>query len=334
MKTIIALITVLITVLPYAPAFGGDDKTIMTVKRVDVPQIYTTVGTIRSRDEIDISSRITARVIEVRKWSGDTVKKGELLIQLDDQDLKAAKRRLEANMREAEAALNLAQTQYDRAKKLYASKAVSKSSFDQADKNLKAAKANIAALQKEIEIADTRLSYAAIKAPYDGIVAERFTNPGDMAAPSKVLMRVFDPTKLMLYASISESLVKKIKKGDEVEMYIDALHEKINGKIVEIVPSVDIHSRTFTVKIWTKDNKDLMPGMFGTFYLPIGTRKEILLPENAIIRIGQLEYADIMDNNGDVKRVMIRTVPCDYNRSKRRLVSGLNEGAKLLLQQN
>jgi len=332
MKTITTLITILITVLLYCPAFGGDHKTIMTVERVDVPQIYTTVGTIRSRDEIDISSRITARVIEVRKWSGDTVKKGELLIQLDDQDLNAAKKRLEANLREAEAALNLAQTQYDRAKKLYASQAVSKSAYDQADKNLKAAKANLTALQKDIELADTHLSYAAIKAPYDGIVAERFANPGDMAAPSKVLMRVFDPTKLMLYASISESLVKKIRKGDEVKMYIDALHEKIEGKIVEIVPAVDIHSRTFTVKIWTKDNKNLMPGMFGTFFLPIGTRREILLPENAIIRIGQLEYAEITGNNGKVKRVMIRTVPCDYDRTKRRLVSGLKEGEKLVLR--
>jgi len=327
--TVIILVMSCIFFANFAKAGRGQSNGVK-IKRVEVPLIYTTVGTIRSRDEIDLSPRITARIIEVKKWGGDTVKKGELLIKLDDEDLKAAKSRLEATVNEYKAALNLAQTRYDRAKTLYASKAVSKSSFDQAEKDLKAATANLNAVEREIELAQARLSYASIKAPFDGIVSERFANPGDMAAPSKVLMGVFDPTKLMLYASISESLAKQIHKGDEVEMYIDALKKKIKGKIVEIVPSIDEKSRTFTVKISTKENKHLMPGMFGTFYLQIGSTKEILLPEEAIIRIGQLEYANIANERGELKRVMIRTVPCHFDKTKRRVTAGLKEGMKIV----
>jgi RND family efflux transporter MFP subunit len=331
--TEVVLLTLMLFSANFADARNNQRKEIL-IKRINVPLIYTTVGTIRSRDEIALSPRITARIIEVRKWGGDSVKKGELLIKLDDQDLKAAKNRLEATMRESEAALNLAQTKYDRAKTLYSSKAVSKSSFDQAEKDLKAAKANLNALQREIELAQARLSYASIKAPFNGIVSERFANPGDMAAPSKVLMGVFDPTKLMLYASISESLAKQIHKNDEVEMYIDAVKKKIKGKIVEIVPSIDETSRTFTVKISTKENENLMPGMFGTFYLQIGSTREILIPENAIIRIGQLEYANIADKVGEKRQIMIRTVPCHFDPTKRRVTAGLKEGMTVILGNN
>ena len=332
MRYIISLICLILFFANVASAANGEPQKTVEISHIDVPLIYTTVGTIRSRDEIDLAPRITARIIEVKKWGGDTVKKGELLIKLDDEDLKAAKQKLEATMREAEAALNLAQTQYSRAKTLYASKAVSKSAFDQAEKDLKAAEANKNAVQRAIDLAQARLSYASIKAPFDGIIGERFANPGDMAAPSKVLMSVFDPTKLMLYASISESLAKKIHKGDEVEMYIDALRKRINGKIVEIVPSIDEVSRTFTVKIATKEQQNLMPGMFGTFYLQIGSRQSIILPEEAIIRIGQLEYADVVKDNGTVKRVMIRTVPCHFYKTKRRVTAGLKDGMKVLLR--
>ncbi|MDD3117688.1 MAG: efflux RND transporter periplasmic adaptor subunit [Victivallales bacterium] len=289
-----------------------------------VPVIYRAVGTVRSREEIELSPRIVSRVREVTRRSGDTIKRGEVLVRLDDADLTAARDRAAQNLAEAKAAQDRAEKNYVRQKGLLAKNIIPRKDFENAEEDWRASTARVNATEQSLKEAETALTYATITSPMDAVVAERFVDPGDLAGQSNVMLKLFDPTRLMLYVPVREGLVKAVRVGDRVQFTVAALGRNFEGEIREIVPAVETGSRTFLVKMCILgDTKGLMPGMFGVIELPLGTEPAYLVPENAITRIGQLEYLTGITADGRQHRLMVRTVPAS-EAGMRRIVSGVD----------
>lgn len=340
---------------PLPPSTLPKGKTIVVEQR-DMPVVYTSVGALHSRDEIDVSSRILARITEVKVRSGDKVRKGDVLAQLDDTDLAAvvaqAKKRIvaaEANIgaayesaNAAMAAKDLALVEQNRMRLLLAGEAISKQTFDQFDsaarqavaawnravQDEQAMAAQAAAAGEALKQAQAALAYATLISPMDGIVSERLADPGDLANPGKIIIRLFNPTRMRLEAPIRESLVKAVKLGDKVRFYVPALGKSFAGDVREIVPAVDPGSRTFMVMVCVGEAPELMPGMFGAFHLVLGTEKAVLVPAKAISRVGQLEYASMLAD-GAMRRVLVRTVP--GSDGMRKVISGLSPGMKIFV---
>ena len=301
-------------------------KTI-TVQAGELPTLYKAVGTVRSRTQIDLAPRIVARIREIKVRSGDHVAKGDLLVTLDDAELQAAVRQAAEHTRQAKAALDLAATEQDRMRKLLASASVSQQAFDQSDSALQQARAVAQAAEESGLQAQAVLGYATIASPMDGVVAERFADPGDLANPGAIILRIFDPTRLMLEVPIRESLVPRMKTGERVSFHVDALATNLLGEIREIVPAVDPGSRTFLVKACIDETAGLMPGMFGMLAIPTGTRRALVLPEKFVRRIGQLEYVRAF-LDGHPNQVLVRTVPATDGNVE--IVSGLEAGMSVL----
>ena len=282
----------------------------MDLKPTVVPDYFKTVGTVRSRDEIEISPRITARIKEVTRRSGDSIKKDEVLVKLDDADLKALRDRASEELISAQAALDRAQKDFERQKQLLANKAVSRKAYEYAEEALKTSLAKVAAAQQALKQAEANLEYATITSPMDAIVAERYVDPGDMGSPGNIMLKIFDPARLMLYVPLREGLVQSVKVGDKISFSVGALDKTYTGEVREIVPSVDPGSRTFMIKMCILgDTKQLMPGMFGTVEIKLGTKKVYIVPANAITRIGQLEYLTEVNIDNTIKRILVRTIP-------------------------
>jgi multidrug efflux pump subunit AcrA (membrane-fusion protein) len=157
----------------------------------------------------------------------------------------------------------------------------------------------------------------------DGIVAERLADPGDLASPGSIILRLFDPTRLMLEVPVREGLVSRIKLGERVPFEVEALGTSLYGEVKEVVPDVDPGSRTFMVKICIGEAPGLMPGMFGVLELPMGTRSAIVLPDSLITRVGQLEYVQAQ-LDGRAAKLLVRTIPAGSNQCE--VVSGLEPG--------
>ena len=329
----------------------------MTIKEQEIPTYYRAVGTVHSRTEVELASRITARIIEIKARSGDKVEKGEVLIELDKSDLEAQLSRAKEMLNESQAAIKsadqeilkvkaaftLASSNLKRDQLLFSKKVVpqkvldqSTSNFEQAQSSLSQAEQNKSRFfsaaegaQAAVREALARLQYATIKSPFDGIVAQQLTDPGDLASPGITLMTVFDPSRIMFYVPISESLVEQVKIGDKLPVEVQALKASVEGEIREIVPAVDPGSRTFLVKICVDKTQALMPGMFGSLNLKTGTRKVVIVPDNAITRIGQLEYVQLRKNDGSQTRQLIRSVR--HSESQMEVISGLNTGETILI---
>ncbi len=313
------------------PRHGG---TVFELHEREIPVIYKNIGTVRSRDEIELAPRIIARIQEITRREGDTAKKGDVLVRLDNSDLEAAEQQAQERLNSALASLKRAEQDYHRQKLLLEKDVIPRKSFEQAEEVWKSAAAAVNAAEQARQQARVNLSYATIVSPMDGIVADRFNDPGDLASPGNIILKLFDPTRLMLYVPLRESLVKSVKIGDKINFRVEALQQNFVGEVREIVPSVDPGSRTFLVKTCILDEyPGLMPGMFGTISLQLDKEKAWLVPENALTRIGQLEYLTMADEDGSSSRLMVRTTPSPKP-GFLKIISGVNAPLKIIIPGN
>ncbi len=298
------------------------------LQEITVPTFYTAVGTIRSREEITVVSRLlTARVTEVRFRSGEHFRKGDVLIRLEDRDLKAKVDAAAENLKGAKSRLSFAQAEYARNAKLIENRAVAARSYEQAVSNLNAAKAEVAMMKNQLIDAQTSFDYATIRAPFNGIVLKRDCEPGDLATPLNPLMKLFNPSKLELRVPVRENLVRKIRIGNVLQVRVESVGKSYRATVREIVPSVDTGSRTFLVNAMLDgDTTGLIPGMYAVCDIPTGTKKVLAVEQSALLRIGQLEYLNIKGKNGEAIRQLVKTVPLRKNWAE--IVSGAGAGTE------
>ncbi len=316
------------------------------------PDYYRAIGTVRSRNEVDIMPRIIARIVEIKVRSGDRVKVGDVLAILDAQDLSAGVAQTQDQLRAANAAvsaaneqvnsaravLDLAAKDLERSKSLFEKNAISRRDYDQAitahkqaeaglqqaNQQRSGASASAAAVSQGIRQAQAGLGYATLISPIDAVVAERLADPGDLGNPASVILKLFDPDTLLLEVPVRESLVREVAVGSDVEYEVPALKSSYQGTVREIVPSVDPQSRTFLVKVCIDNAGGLIPGMFGTIKIPLKSEKKvIIIPESAIIKTGQLESV-VEVINGRLLRRQIRSI--DAGNGTREVISGLKAG--------
>jgi len=328
----------------------------LTIAVTNVPVVYTAVGTIRSRTEVQLAARIVGRILSVTVREGDRVKAGDAPVTLDDAELRTALNQAKERVAAAQAglaaaaekaqqtrsALDLATADVQRYRTLAAQKAVALQALDtaedayrqavsrmaQAEQGYIAAQADVRAATEAQRQAETVVGYAAVVCPMEGVVSERLADPGDLATPGKTLLQVFDPTRLLLEAPIREGLVARVKVGEKLPVTLEALSLRLEAEVREIVPSVDAGSRTFLAKLCLPPTQGVMPGMFGTVSLSLGERPAILVPEAALVRAGQLEYVDVA-TGGHTARVLVRTAPAAMGNVE--ILSGLQAGDAVVL---
>ncbi|HNS08760.1 MAG TPA: efflux RND transporter periplasmic adaptor subunit [Candidatus Ozemobacteraceae bacterium] len=328
----------------------------LTVEQTVHPDFYQAIGTVRSRNEIDVVPRIIARILEIKVRSGDVVKRGDVLAVLDAKDLSAVVSQGQEQLRAvtasvgaadeqvkaAKAALDLATKEMERTRALFEKNALAKRDYDQsiaafrqaeagmqqAIQQRAAASAQAAAAGQGIKQAEVGLGYATVISPIDAIVAERLADPGDLGNPANVMLRLFDPASLLLEVPVRESLVQEVAIGSQVSYSVPSLGKTFEGTVREIVPSVDPRTRTFLIKVCIDKSEGLMPGMFGTIRVPLKSEKKVIIvPESAIIKTGQLESV-VEVEGGRLLRRQIRSI--DAGDGKREVISGLKPGQKIL----
>jgi RND family efflux transporter MFP subunit len=277
-----------------------------TVSAVSEPQISEAVGTVQPQIKTTISARVTANIVELPVNAGQHVRKGDLLVRLDDRDLRARRQQAQEALRRAEATRDLAQSDYTRDKALYEKQVIPKSEFDETTLRLRTSTADVAAFEQAQHDSEITTGYAVIRSPYDGIVVDKLSDVGDMAAPGKPLITLYENGKLWLEAAVPEEQAGGLRIGKAYTVRLDSLDRQMEGRLVEIVPSADSSSRTITARIALPYAQNVFPGLFGRMLLPVGDRKQIMIPQSAVLRIGQLAMVDVNDS-GVLRRRSVQT---------------------------
>ena len=232
------------------------------IQDVDQQSVFT--GNVEGYAVNNITPQQPRRITRLLVDVGDHVKKGQLVAELDNSALAQAKAQYENN----------------------------KANFERSDELYKfggESKANWQAMQTAYEVAkstyENMLENTTLVSPISGVVTARNYDVGDMAAgmPIFVVQRI-NPVKIMI--SVSESLYTYVKKGMAVEVELDALPEqKFSAKVSRITPSIDASTRTFPVELTLANDKELVkPGMYARVTMNYGTRKNIVVPDVAVVK--------------------------------------------------
>lgn len=285
-------------------------------------------GVVQSRTLTKIAPKMTARILSVKVNSGDRVKKGAVIAQLDEREINA-------RLNEANAALNAAladaaQAQADarRSRDLYAKEATTRASHDAVMARAKTAQAGVAQALSRMEEIRVSGGENTLYAPFDGIIAERLKEPGDMGMPGDPIVILFKSDDLRLEAGIPSDCIKYIKPGLLVKVRIDALDKSLSAKVDEIMPGADPQTGMQIVKAALPLTAGLEPGQFAWLEQSCAVQQaELMIPVRAVLRFGQLEAVKVVQGE-EVYTRHIRTGKQQGDRVA--VLSGLREGETII----
>lgn len=310
----------------------GSDLRTDVVHEVEKEYVEEAIGTLKAASRTVISSKVLATIQEISVTAGDSVEAGDVLVKLDDQEFQARLRQAEQTLEAARATREDAETDLQRNERLFQQNAVAQAALDDARRHAQVAKAEELRAQQAVEEAKVMLGYTVIRAPKAGRVVDRLAEPGDTAQPGQPLLVLYDATSLRLEAPVPEHLAVQLKVGQEFPVYIDALDREFPSTVDEIVPQADAASRSFLVKARLPQSDDFYEGMVGRLRIPAGTRRHLCLATAAIVRIGQLEFVDVVGDDGTIERRLIKTGRLGFP-GRIEVLSGLEAGERVVLHE-
>ncbi|MBC7363745.1 MAG: efflux RND transporter periplasmic adaptor subunit [Candidatus Aminicenantes bacterium] len=276
------------------------------VTRGDIESVVTATGTLNPVVLVQVGSQVSGRIEKIYVDFNSRVKKGDILAELDQSQLKAQIEQNEANYRNALASLErakvsleIAQKNYERAKSLYEKNLISSQEKDQAEANylqakadLVSAEARVAQAKYQLDASKVNLSYAIIKSPIDGVVISRNVNVGQTVAASFQAPTLFeianDLTKMQVECLVDEADVGKIKEGQKVRFTVEAYpNETFWGMVRQVRYAAQVQQNVVQyTAILDVDNSSLklLPGMTATCSIIVGEAKNVLRVPNAALR--------------------------------------------------
>jgi membrane fusion protein (multidrug efflux system) len=284
--------------------------------RGDVYAMYTGTAPIEAFAEADVIAKVGGEIRQLLVEEGDEVKKGQVLARLDGERLK-----LELN--ESEAKLRKLQRDYERNVELQAKGLISDGDFEKI-------KFEMEALEAAFNLASLELDYTQIRAPINGVIAERFVKIGNTINEGVALFRVTSLDPLVAYLHVPEREYRNIKAGQPVGIEIDALRgETIIAAVSRVSPVVDPQTGTFKITVEISDEKRRMkPGMFGRVSVIYDVHENALqIPRSALVENEGAASVFVVDDD----RALRRAVDTGYgNRGMIEIVSGLQEGDQVV----
>ncbi|WP_338359996.1 efflux RND transporter periplasmic adaptor subunit [Yeosuana marina] len=286
-----------------ATSCGSDEKKTITettpisvkVKAVnenDNNPFITASGTIQAVNSANLSTRMMGFVTKMPVEVGDKVKKGQLLVSINNADLQAKLAQVNAGITEATAAFTNAEKDYNRFKNLFAENSASQKELDDMTAHYNMAKARLEGAKQMKNEVDAQFAYANIRAPFDGIVTGKYIKDGDMANPGMPLVSMESPGSFEVMAMVPESEISKIASGTSVDVVVKSINKIIKGKVTEISTSAKNTGGQYLAKVsLEKTDASILSGMFVTVQFPIEKQQKteiILIPKEALVTKGQL----------------------------------------------
>ncbi len=265
---------------------------VKTVSEDSSSPFLTASGKVEAVKSADISTRMMGYVDKIYVQVGEKVRNGQLLLSVNNADVSAKLAQVNAGITEAQAAFDNAEKDYDRFKTLFRENSASQKELDDVTANYNMAKARLESANQMKNEVNAQMGYANIRAPFSGVVTNKFINAGDMANPGMPLLEVESPGKYQVLAMVPESEILEIKKNTEVTVQLKALGQTVNGKVTEVSTSSKNTGGQYLVKV-VLDATDakILSGMYATVQFPVErktTSSAVMIPVDAIVNNGQL----------------------------------------------
>ncbi|OUS09672.1 hypothetical protein A9Q90_02750 [Gammaproteobacteria bacterium 54_18_T64] len=280
---------------------------LITLEKTQLSSEYTVIGSVISDQRIDISSKIIGYIKTLEVREGDLVKRGQLLLNLDDVGIENAILQAQAGVDSASALAKDLSSDVQRFNKLFKEGSISEVKLRKTRLQSNTAQEGLASARAALATARSQRQYSHIASPADGIISARYKQAGDLASPGVPLLTVESRDQLLFETYVAESQLSHIEVGDPVRLAIDNVADALTGTVAQIVHAGDPVSRTYKVKVKLPNIVNLHSGMFGRAHFKVGEAANLVVPPSAIIVKGGLEGVYVVDPQQRIHFRWIRT---------------------------
>jgi len=271
---------------------------VVTVSRGTLARTTTVAGLLEPLRTVGVNAQLSGSLLSVNAEEGNYVREGQTLARIDAREL-------EAQVKSAEASLEFAQSSATRSDELWRQKIITAGEYERD-------RAALAAAQASLEQLKTRLGYATIRAPINGVVTEKRLESGDIVSPNTRLFSVADMSMLVSRVMVSELEVTLLKAGAVVDVTVDALGgARVQGRIRRVFPAADSVTRLVPVEVALTGTalSQLRPGYTIRATFRLGTRDDaLIIPTRAVMGPAGARTVVVV-RQGKSERRMVRVGP-------------------------
>lgn len=280
------------------PLVDHDTVTVelFTVAGNSQPQSLSLTGKVEALQSVALSARVMGTITKFLVAEGQQVKQGQLLVQVNAQDVEAKRGQVEAQLVQAAAAWQVAKRDVERYTTLYQQKSATAKELESMTLHMNVAEAQWKSAKEMSKEINVQLGYALVRAPFDGIVVKKMSEVGSMANPGMPLLVVEGNGRLQITVDVPENNLRQIQVGQVVQYDIEAAGKKGQTRVGTIVPSAQFTGGQYQIKLplTAEQQNGLYAGMFAKAFLalspsPTNTPNSwVKVPVSALVKQGQL----------------------------------------------
>jgi RND family efflux transporter MFP subunit len=289
-------------------------------------------GSVEPERRADLRAEVQAVVIAVLKENGDPVKRGDLLVRLDQTAIRDSLNSAQASMTAAAQAYEQAERQYQRMVTLRQTNVVSAQQLEDVEIRRNSALSEREAARARVVTARQQLERTEVRAPFDGIVSDRKVSAGDTAQVGKELVKVIDPSSLRFEGLVSADSIGEVEVGQAVWFRIHGFGSRdFTGKVTRVNPAANATTRQVEVLVRFDDAKQQpnVAGLYAEGRVETTSLSTLALPAATVVREGDNAYAWHV-KDGKLHKAPVMLGDRDARTGAYALKSGLAEGDQVL----
>lgn len=279
-----------------------------SIEHQKMPRYLTLTGSVYADRQSDVAANVSGRVTNTYVERGMPVKQGQVIAVVDSRAAGFQVAAAVAQSQAAQTQVNLAKQDCERADTLFAQGAIAKSEFERLKTQCTAQLYTANAAQANADLANKSASDTIIRAPFDGIIGERFVNVGEYVQPPTRVASVFAVNPVRVSLSVPEPAVALVKEGQTLELNVSSYPGRSFPATVRFVsPTLRPNTRDLIVEANARnDDGALRPGMFATAKLAVGEEEQPTVPISAIKVEGTVRRL-FLARNGQAFEVVVQT---------------------------
>ncbi|MGQ9531485.1 MAG: efflux RND transporter periplasmic adaptor subunit [Desulfotomaculales bacterium] len=303
-------------------------------------------GKVAGAVEVNLVPKTAGKVATVTVDVGSRVRAGQVVVQLEANELAAAVAQAEAALaaarsarEQAQADFEVARANYERGKMLFEQGAISQSEYENKfvlpynlakERAAGTAAAQVAQAEAALRLAQANYANSIITSPISGVVTARYVDPGEMASPNSPVLTIVQMDPVVVEVGVGETLVNRLQVGQEVSVRIAAARsEPYTGRVKTVSPGADPRTKTYQVKVEIPNpGGTIKPGMFAEVDFGGAAEETLLVPRDAVVtRDGKTVVFTVVEGKAVAREVEIG----DSDGRNVAIKAGLSEGDRIVV---
>ena len=316
---------------PAAIQIGPENTATVTRQVISTGPLIS--GTLMAEREAMVRSEAGGSILQVRAAEGQAVRRGAVLARIEDQALADAHVSAQSAVRTAEHVLAAAEREANRTDSLVRGGALAERDLDTARNAVAVAQSQAADARSRLASAAKQLEHLTVRAPIDGIIADRPANAGDVVSPGTELFRIIDPRSMRLEAAVPSEALALVKVGLPVQFQVRGYPDQIfDGKIERVSPTADPVTRQVSIFVTIPNTAGrLVAGLFAEGRIEQQSRNTLVVPVAAVNTDNPQQPWVLRFSDGKAERVTVTVGLRDDQTERVELTSGVREGDRLLV---